>query len=115
MSIVGNASSASVNLIASFAGTLRNSADADRILANQAAQKSHADIVRISEPDLTDDLETDTSHGQVADRDADGRLPWTFRGPPAPLEDEPADDTVNETNNATDQFEERGGALDLNA
>src|SRR5260370_31487142 len=48
----------------------------DRDKADQALQKLQADEARLANRDLDDSIETDFSHGQVSDRDSDGRLPW---------------------------------------
>lgn len=100
-----------VNLAASITGTLRNPAAADRVTADQAAQKLQADRVQMATRDLDDALESDLSHGQVADRDADGREPWAYRQRPD-NPDEPDDPDAERTPPLED---DRGRTLDLNA
>ena len=111
MSVLGPLSTSATNIAASILGTLRNPVEADRIKAEQAIQKMHADIVQLSEPGLADELESELSHGQVADRDADGRLPWTFGEQRSDAEDQPEPQQRTESADP----DGRGQTLDLNA
>lgn len=77
MSVLGP-SGPSFGLIGSAASSLRNPSAAERAPAENAANKLHADQARMANRDLDDTMETDFSHGQVGDRDGDGRLPWAF-------------------------------------
>lgn len=113
MSILGPSSMA-INVAASIAGTMRNPVESDRIKADQAQQKMHADVVQLSTPDLADDLESDLSHGQVADRDADGRLPWSF-GEQRQEDDADQSSTEPASGRTPDETDERGQTLDVNA
>ena len=91
--------------------------EGDRIKAEQAVQKMHADVVQLGTPDLADNLESDLSHGQVADRDADGRLPWTLgEGPAGDSEnDERPEPPEPAAGSPKDELDGRGQQLDLNA
>ena len=103
-----------INLASSFAGTLRNSADADRIKNEQARQKMHADVVELGNPELVDQAETELSHGQVTDRDADGRLPWTIDQEASARTAEPSEEPPGRTQRP-DAPEGSGQILDLDA
>jgi hypothetical protein len=70
-----------------------------------------SDQVRLNERDLDDSIETDFSHGQVADRDSDGRLPWQQSGGPTPQE-QPAEDEPP-PRRGNDPQDEKGAALDV--
>lgn len=77
MSVIGPGSLPALGLAAAAAASQQRTADlADRDTAEQATQKLQADEVRLAERDLDDSIETEFSHGQVSDRDSDGRLPW---------------------------------------
>jgi hypothetical protein len=104
-----------LGLAGSIAGSQQRSpASADRVQADQALQKLHADESRLAGQDLDDSVETDFSHGQVADRDADGRLPWQFPGAPSqPGEEQPAEGPAS--TRPADAEGDRGGKLDLDA
>src|SRR5262249_60547453 len=81
MSILGPGSLPMMGLAGSAAASQQRAAGVtDRDKADQAIQKLHADEVRLADRDLDDSLETEFSHGQVSDRDPDGRLPWQHPG-----------------------------------
>jgi len=111
MSVLGPSGMGAWNLPASAAGSQRNPAAADRAQAEQATQKRHADQVQLTTRDIDDSVETEFSHGQVGDRDADGR-DWTFQERPeqeeAPAEDESAKKKLPDES-------DRGQTLDLDA
>src|SRR5579872_970451 len=91
MSVLGAGGLPAMSLAGSAAaGQQRAVGQVDRDKADQAARKLVADEVRLGNRDLDDNIESDFSHGQVSDRDADGRLP---RGAPgdAGNGDEPKD------------------------
>jgi len=77
MSILGPSSMPALGLAGSAAaGSQRPAGLTDRDQGDQAIRKLQADVARLSNRDLDDSVETDFSHGQVSDRDPDGRLPW---------------------------------------
>src|SRR5260221_10740014 len=111
MSILGAGGLASLGLASSAAaGQQRSASLVDRDKADQAVQKMQADQVRLNNRDLDDAVETDFSHGQVSDRDSDGRLPWQQSGEAAPQE-EPEGEPP--THHAHDPQDEKGAALDV--
>jgi hypothetical protein len=114
MSILGPGSLPAMGLAASAAATQQRAAGlADRDKADQAQQKMAADQVRLANRDLDDSIETDFSHGQVSDRDSDGRLPWQRRdGNPA---DEEVDDEEQKKPRVPDPEGDCGRALDIDA
>jgi hypothetical protein len=78
-------------------------------LAGSAAAGQH----RAANRELDDSIETDFSHGQVSDRDSDGRLPWQ-RPPEAGAGEEPLEEEEQKPR-AADPQEECGGTLDVDA
>lgn len=106
---LGSANSALASSVA--AGQLRSAALVDRDQADQAIQKLQADQVRLNDSDLDDSIETDFSHGQVADRDSDGRLPWRQSGGDTPQEP-PAEEKSPGPRMPPPQ-DERGSAIDV--
>src|SRR6516225_7643358 len=81
MSILGPGSLPVIGLTASAAASQQRApALVDRDKLDQALQKLQADETRLNERDLDDSIETEFSHGQVGDRDSDGRLPWQPAG-----------------------------------
>jgi len=70
------------------AGQQRTSALGDRDQADQAIQKLKSDQFLLANRDLDDSIETDFSHGQVGDRDSDGRLPGQSPGEEPPPQEE---------------------------
>jgi hypothetical protein len=114
MSILGPGSLPALGIAASAAATQQRAAGlADRDKADQAQQKLEADQVRLANRDLDDSIETDFSHGQVSDRDSDGRLPWQRPEGGAPGEEDP--EKKVETPRAADPQGESGRTLDLEA
>jgi hypothetical protein len=101
------------NLAASAPGAQRTGAEADQVKGQQAAQKLAADIERYANRGLGDDLETSTSHGQVGDRDADGRLLHGGTGHPQP--DEGTVEQEPEATRPADPLGELGTVIDLDA
>lgn len=102
------------NIISSIAGTQSNSANTDRVKADQSAQKFQVEQKQYSQGELEVEGETTS-----ADRDADGRLLSRPARPKA--DDEETEDTVRDESIALDPprgkdaFEERGTSLDLDA
>jgi hypothetical protein len=84
-----------------------------RIKAESAARKAQADQARLGTRDLDDSVETDFSHGQVADRDPDGRLPWQAPGG-QPDQQQPESEEA-EPAAGSDSQAETGRVLDLDA
>src|SRR5262245_39025565 len=81
MSILGPGSFPALGLAGSAAAGQYRTADlTDRDKADQGVQKLQADDARLADRDLDDSIETELSHGQVSDRDPDGRLPWEQPG-----------------------------------
>ena len=114
MSILGAGSLPALGLASSAAaGQQRSAGLVDRDKADQAIQKLQSDLVRLNSGDLDDSIETDFSHGQVSDRDSDGRLPWQRPGGASPQE-QPAEGEST-TRRAHDPQNERGAALDVEA
>ena len=112
MSILGAASLPALGLASSVAaGQLRSPGLVDRDKADQAIQKLQSDQVRLNSRDLDDTIETDFSHGQVSDRDSDGRLPWQQSGGASPPE-QPAEDESPKPR-AHDPHDEKGVSLDV--
>jgi hypothetical protein len=85
----------------------------DRDKADQAAQKLQADEVRLANRDLDDSIETDFSHGQVSDRDTDGRLPWQHSDGESDGEAPSAEE--NKPPRTHDPQDECGQSLDVDA
>src|SRR5579872_6656040 len=111
MSVIGPGSLPAMGLAAAAASQQRTADLADRDVAEQAVQKLQADEVRLSNRDLDDSIETDFSHGQVSDRDSDGRLPWQNSGQATP--DEPPTEDESPPRRAHDPRDEKGAALDV--
>src|SRR5438445_1818745 len=116
MSVLGPAGLPAMGLASSPAASQQRTAGmADRDKADQAQQKSQADQVRLANRDLDDSVETEFSHGQVSDRDPDGRLPWQAPGGASGSE-QPADEEEAEAKQrAQDPDEDRGRAIDVDA
>jgi len=113
MSVLGPGSFPAIGLASSAAASQQRPAElADRDKADQALQKLAADEARLSNRDLDDSIETDFSHGQVSDRDPDGRLPWQ---PPSPRaqDDDPASESAQPEARPEDAAGERGRSLDV--
>jgi hypothetical protein len=91
----------------------RSAALVDRDKADQDVQKLQSDQVSLSNRDLDDSIETDFSHGQVSDRDSDGRLPWQPPGESPPHEQSADDETP--ARRAPDPRNETGASLDVEA
>ena len=105
MSAIGSGPAA-YGLPASIAGAQRNSADADRVKADQAQQSRQVQQDRQAEGDVD---ETNLS----SDRDADGRQPFVLPGNPAAEDDvQPPSDGQRRGRDAEGA---RGGVLDLDA
>jgi|SRR5436190_22414105 len=114
MSILGAGGLPALGLASSAAASQQRSAShVDRDKADQDIQKLRADEIRLNDRDLDDSIETDFSHGQVADRDSDGRLPWQLPVDPPPPE-EPAEEE-SPPRRAHDPQDEKGAALDVDA
>ncbi len=114
MSILGAGSLPVTGLAAAAAASQqRVPGMADRDKADQAVQKLQADEVRLADRDLDDSVETEFSHGQVSDRDPDGRLPWQQPGGSGPDGESPVEDA--EPQRPPDPQEERGRTLDVDA
>jgi len=114
VSILGTGGLGPLGLASSAAAAQQRSAAlVDRDKADQDVQKLQSDEVSLSHRDLDDSIETDFSHGQVADRDSDGRLPWQQSGE-SPPQEQPADHE-SPPSRAPDPQNERGAALDLEA
>lgn len=113
MSVLGSGNLPAVGLAGSAAGSQqRPAALTDRDKADQSLQKLKADSARLASRDLDDSVETDFSHGQVSDRDSDGRLPW--QGPGGRSSDQPTPESPSEPR-AKDARDERGQSLDVDA
>lgn len=111
MSILGPSSLPALGLAGSAAAGLQRPANlTDRDKADQAIQKRQSDQVRLNNRDLDDSVETDFSHGQVSDRDPDGRLPWQEPGT-APEETQTETPPGNEAPRLPD--EDRGHSIDI--
>lgn len=122
MSILGPSGLAGIATASSIAGGIsRNPAAIDRAQVDQAEQQLLADDARLADRDLDDSVETEISHGQVGDRDPDGRLPWQFQEPAAEEEPETESSTDSPTMipahppHASDPEGARGKVLDLDA
>ena len=112
---IGPLSNIPTGLPASVAGAQRSGGDADQVKAGQSDQKFRVDQQRFADRGLGDELETDTSHGQVSDRDADGRLPHgPGGGPPAPPEAK-TPEAAADAPPAPDALGELGKVIDLDA
>ena len=118
MSVLGPGNLPAIGLAGSAAaGQQRAAGLADRDKADQAIQKLDADRSKLANRDLDDSIETDFSHGQVSDRDADGRLPWQHAGGGSADEDD-VQSTIDEPApepRAADAEGERGRSLDVDA
>lgn len=114
MSILGAGGLPALGLAGSAAASQQRSTLAvDRDKADQDVQKLQSDQVRLNDRDLDDSIETDFSHGQVSDRDSDGRLPWQHPANGKPMEQPDADETPSRR--APDAQNEKGAALDVEA
>jgi hypothetical protein len=114
MSILGAGSLPAMGLAGSAAAGQQRAADmVDRDKADLAVQKMKADQARLANRELDDSIETDFSHGQVSDRDSDGRLPWQ-RPPEGGAGEEPAE-KERQKPRAADPQEECGCTLDVDA
>jgi hypothetical protein len=112
MSILGAGGLPALGLASSTAaGQQRSAGLVDRDKADQAIQKLQADQARLSHRDLDDAIETDFSHGQVSDRDSDGRLPWQ-QSAGSNSQEQPAEGGPP-TLRGHDPQDERGAALDV--
>ena len=111
LSVLGPSNMGPIHLASSAAGSLRNAADTDQVQAEKADRKVEADQVQLSSRGLDDSLESDLSHGQVSDRDPDGRQAWAFQGGAGQSKEENRDDTTAKT--PADPTGERGQSLDL--
>src|SRR5437763_1325147 len=111
MSILGAGGLPPLGLASSAAaGQHRSAGLVDRDKADQAVQKLQSDQARLNSRDLDDTIETDFSHGQVSDRDSDGRLPWQQSGGANPQEQAADESPIP---HAHDPHDERGAALDV--
>ena len=111
MSILGAGGLPAMGLAGSAAaGQQRSAGQVDRDKADQAIQKLQSDQARLSRRDLDDAVETDFSHGQVSDRDSDGRLPWQRPDGADPQEQSAEEESP--VPRVRDQ-DERGSALDV--
>ena len=114
MSILGPGSLPAIGLASSAAASQQRAPSlVDRDKLDQALQKFQADEVRLNERDLDDSIETEFSHGQVGDRDSDGRLPW--QDPAAGGGNEESTEPVVENPRARDPHDDRGQTLDVDA
>ncbi len=110
MSLLGPANFPALGLAASAAGSQRRApvlTDQDSV--DQAQQKLDADRARLANRDLDDSVETDFSHGQISDRDSDGRLPW--RRPKAREGDDQSSEEDTQKSRPPDA--DRGQSLDV--
>jgi hypothetical protein len=114
MSILGPGSLPAMGLAGSAAASQQRAADlADRDKADQATQKLKADEVRLADRDLDDSIETEFSHGQVSDRDPDGRLPWQHSGGDGAGGGDAGDEKT--APRVRDPQDDRGQSLDVDA
>jgi hypothetical protein len=114
MSIVGPSGLNALGLAGSVAGSQHKpEALKDRQAEDQAARQLQADRAKLSGLDLDDAAETDFSHGQVSDRDADGRLPWQAPERQPGEENAPGEELKPEARSEPDA--ECGQKLDLQA
>jgi len=112
VSILGPGSVPAIGLAgAAAAGQQRAPGQIDRDKLDQALQKLQADEVRLNERDLDDSIETDFSHGQVGDRDTDGRLPWQHPGGESGSDGSP--EAEEEKPRTRDPQDDRGQMLDV--
>ncbi len=114
MSILGTQGVGGYSVAGAFAGAINHSADGDQVQAARAAKKTRSDEVQLSQRALDDSAETEQSHGQVADRDADGRLPWQLRRRPSEADEAPGSDGATASDSDFPNTGETGG-LDLSA
>ncbi|HEY3967904.1 MAG TPA: hypothetical protein VGM05_25300 [Planctomycetaceae bacterium] len=95
MSVLGPGSMPNLGLAGALsAGQLRAPDLGDRDKADQSIQKLKSDQFRLANRDLDDSIETDFSHGQVGDRDSDGRLPGQAPGEEPSQEEAGAEPTA---------------------
>jgi len=112
MSILGPGSLPAMGLAGSAAASQQRAAGlADRDKADQATQKLKADEVRLADRDLDDSIETEFSHGQVSDRDPDGRLPWQHPEGEGTGDQTPPEDGA--VPRSRDPQDDRGQSLDV--
>jgi hypothetical protein len=111
VSILGPSSMPALGLAGSAAaGFQRPAGLTDRDKSDQSIQKLQSDQARLNNRDLDDSIETDFSHGQVSDRDPDGRLPWQQAGTPP---DEPGEEVEPPAERAILPDDDRGHSLDV--
>ena len=105
---IGPGSIGGFQIAGSIAGTQSNSANADRIKAEQAARKAQIDQHQFAAGEQ-EEQDPDVS----ADRDPDGRLPYSpGHNPGGELAGE---QTSEQDNLPGDPLDERGKCLDLEA
>ena len=107
MSILGPGGLGRIPIASSAAASAQTPANADEVNANRETARAHSDEDRLANRELGDNLET-----QVADRDPDGRLPWTARRSPQ-QEDEENDAASKRKAPSPDP--DIGGKLDVDA
>lgn len=117
MSVLGPGSLGRIPLASSVAAGAQKPANLDEVQALREAARAQADEVQLTAHTLgeAEALESETSEQQIADRDPDGRLPWTARrGAPHPDgEEESSADRGRHP--PPPPGEERGQTLDLDA
>ena len=114
MSILGPGSLPTLGLAGSAAASQQRTVGlSDRDKADQATQKLKADEVRLADRDLDDSIETEFSHGQVSDRDPDGRLPWQHSSGNAVADEIDGDEKA--APRVPDPNDDRGHSLDVDA
>lgn len=111
MSSIGSGPLGIPPLVTSAAGSAaqQKAADANRTARDGEVQKFQLDRADQFEKSVGDIGESD----ETDDRDADGRMPWTFRRPTPPSGEESS--LSQEPRHAVDPNQERGGQLDLDA
>lgn len=114
MSVIGPGNVGALNLASSVAGAQRNTADAGNVKQEASQRKFQIDRTEATAKSLEDVSETESS----PERDADGRRLYTDAGNPIEQDgDEQHSASLSSVSNrrSPDAFEERGGALDLEA
>ena len=110
MSILGPSGMGRIPLASSAAASAHTPANTDEVQAQRDQARLHSDEAKMAARAHGDEFETETAHGQVSDRDPDGRLPWTIRRAPGQEEEEPEGEPEKKP---TSPDSESGRALDV--
>lgn len=92
MSILGPSGMGRIPIASSAAASAQNTNNIDEVQADRDQARLHSDEAKMAARAQGDEFETEAAHGQVSDRDPDGRLPWTIRRAPGHPDDEESEE-----------------------